>query len=286
MKRGVASRTAEIAALHRALHLRLAKQPILADPYAEKLIRPTWRMVVQSRVLRTLYQRFVNDLRPSNVIFAARSRIAEDLVADKSSRGPVQWVQLGAGLDMFAWRHPQHAKLAQFELDHPDTQAQKRALVGKLGLAPPPNHRFVAIDFERTKISDALRAAGFDPSVPAVFAWLGVTYYLTRDAIRTTLSDVASLAAPGSAIMCDYRLPDRFIYPPDLALARSADRMFEKWGEPHISKLEPDDWRSLAEATGWTLEADLDHEHLDARFDLVRTGFRPVRNYRMLTLGR
>jgi methyltransferase (TIGR00027 family) len=250
------------------------------------MIRFAWRIAVRNRVLRSLYQRFVNDLRPSNVVFTVRSRIAEDLVAEKSRRGPVQWVQLGAGLDTFAWRHPQHAQLAQFELDHPDTQAQKRELVSKLGLVPPANHRFVAIDFERTKISDALRAAGFDPAVPAVFAWLGVTYYLTREALRSTLSDVASLAAPGSAIVCDYRLPDRFIHPPDLALARKADRMFEKWGEPHISKLEPEDWRSLAGPTGWTIEADLDHEDLDAHYGLVRNGFRPVRNYRMLTLGR
>jgi methyltransferase (TIGR00027 family) len=200
---GRASRTAELIAMYRALHLELCKDPLLVDPWAAQMISRPLRIGVQSRLFRSFYLRFVNDLRPAMMSFMVRSRIAEDLFAAKSGLGTVQWVLLGAGLDTFAWRHPEHAELTQFEVDHRDTQTYKRDRLAKLGLSSPAKHRFVTVDFERERISDALRAAGFDPATPAVFAWLGVTYYLTREAIVATLQDVATIAAPGSAIVCD-----------------------------------------------------------------------------------
>jgi methyltransferase (TIGR00027 family) len=213
-----------------------------------------------------------------------RVGLAAHLLAAQVARGPVQWVLLGAGFDMFAWRHPERAEVPQFEVDHPDTQSHKRALVSRLGLTPPPRHRWVACDFERMRVADALRAAGFDASVPAVFAWLGVTYYLTRDAIVSTLTEVASLAAPGSMMVCDYRLPDRFIAPSDAALARKGDRLLMRWGEPHITRLELVDWRQMLPPTGWTIDSTLDADELAARF--ARDGLRPLSYYGLLTLCR
>ncbi len=61
----------------------------------------------------------------------------------------------------------------------------------------------VPVDFEREALRAGLEAAGFDWSVPAVFAWLGVVYYLGGDAIRDTLTTIAG-AAPGSEVVIDY----------------------------------------------------------------------------------
>lgn len=286
MRHGESSRTAESIALYRALDLALNADPIIRDPWAARMLRTSYRIPVQSRLIRSLYLRFRTDIRPMMVTSSARSAIAEDVLAQKAAQGPVQWVLLGAGLDMFAWRHPEHAQLAQFEVDHPATQGHKRSLIAKLGLKPPANHRFVSIDFEKTSISNALRAAGFDPAVPAVFAWLGVTYYLTRPAIDTTLADVASIAAPGSVMVCDYRVPDRHIDPRDAALQRKGDKVIEKWGEPHITKLEPDVWPALVSPAGWSIEEDAGPAELTERFTRMRPGLRPISNYRVLTLRR
>ena len=284
MRAGKTSRTAELIAAYRALDVSLGTEPILGDHFAGKMLRAAWRIPVESRVVRSLYFRFVMDLRPAMITFTGRSRIAEDALAAKAKQGPVQWVLLGAGLDTFAWRHPEHAAVPQFELDHPDTQAHKRAEIQRLGLHAPEGHRFVPIDFERTSIPDALASAGFDRAIPAVFAWLGVTYYLTRDAITRTLMDVAAIAAPGSAMVCDYRLPDSYISERDRPIQKRGDAAIAKWGEPHVSKLEPAEWAKLAADAGWRVDSDIGDDVLSERF--ARVGTRALSNYRIATLGR
>jgi methyltransferase (TIGR00027 family) len=287
MKAGQTSRTAEVVAAMRALDRAINDPPILGDPYAARMIRPAFRALVLNRLIRTIYVRYVSDVRRMMITTSARSRIAEELLTEKKRQGPVQWVLLGAGLDTFAWRHPEHADVPQFEVDHPATQSHKRQLLSRLSLVPPSKHHFVSVELERMRIPDTLVAAGFDPKTPAVFAWLGVTYYLTRAAIEQTLRDVSTIAAPGSALVCDYRLPDHHLDPREVALMRKGDRIFEKWGEPQISKLEVDEWKTLAQETGWTVQADLGRAEIAERFARqCRDGVRPSSNYRILTLGR
>lgn len=57
--------------------------------------------------------------------------------------GRRDYVLLGAGLDTFAWRHPRAGDFVVWEIDHPDTQAWKRAALRRAGLAEPANVRFV-----------------------------------------------------------------------------------------------------------------------------------------------
>ena len=68
----------------------------------------------------------------------------------------------------------------------------------------------VAVDFERTRVGEALAASRYEAARPALFTWMGVVGYLTREAFEQTLGDVASLAAPGSRIRPDNRAaPER-----------------------------------------------------------------------------
>jgi O-methyltransferase involved in polyketide biosynthesis len=43
------SLTSEMVALYRAMHARMHPRPILVDPYAVKLVRPTWGLAARSR---------------------------------------------------------------------------------------------------------------------------------------------------------------------------------------------------------------------------------------------
>ena len=54
---------------------------------------------------------------------------------------------------------------------------------------------FVPVDFERDRIGATLDEAGFTFQEAAVFSWLGVTMYLTPDAIAQTLTTIAQGAA-------------------------------------------------------------------------------------------
>ncbi|MGH7836765.1 MAG: class I SAM-dependent methyltransferase, partial [Candidatus Binataceae bacterium] len=123
-----------------------------------------------------------------------RSRYVEDELDQAIKRGVSQYVILGAGLDSFANRRPNVVKVLRvFEVDYPATQAWKRARLQELGIALPPNLVFVPLDFEKQSLIESLRENGYRPNVPALFSWLGVTPYLTRDAIFDTLRMVASM---------------------------------------------------------------------------------------------
>src|SRR5262249_32483033 len=134
--------------------------------------------------------------RALRLFLVARSRCAEDALAHAVAAGVRKYVILGAGLDTFAYRNPYAAQaLRVFEVDSPATQAWKRDLLRRTRIAEPASLTFVPVDFETQSLAEELRAAGFREAEPAFFSWLGVTMYLTRDAIFSTLSYVASCAA-------------------------------------------------------------------------------------------
>ena len=56
-----------------------------------------------------------------------------------------------------------------------------------LGLKTPEQVRYAPCDFETMSIADALAAQNFAADEPCFITWLGVTQYLTLDAIRETL---------------------------------------------------------------------------------------------------
>ena len=88
----------------------------------------------------------------------SRSRYTEDCLLATISQGVQQYVILGAGMDTFAFRHPElMQKLHVFEVDQPATQAFKCARLEKLGWKLPPQLHFVEIDFSTEQIQTALQ---------------------------------------------------------------------------------------------------------------------------------
>jgi methyltransferase (TIGR00027 family) len=90
-----------------------------------------------------------------------------------------------------------------FEIDHPATQAVKRAHLRSL---PPAiaDVTFVPVNFEQQSVGKALAAVGHDGSRPTCWIWEGVVMYLTPDAMRATLADVGSRSAPDSTLIINY----------------------------------------------------------------------------------
>src|SRR5215472_16931802 len=134
-----------------------------------------------------------------------RSRYAEDrLVGGEFT----QYVNLGAGLDSFAWRRPDLlSSLRVFEVDHPASQAWKLERARDLALPLSDSQVFVPADFEAEPLQDALHTAGFDWRHPALFSWTGVAPYLTAQAIESTLRTIAGVAA-GSEVVFSYRVEE------------------------------------------------------------------------------
>jgi len=243
--------TAERVALWRAMHVQVDPPPhVLDDEVGLRLVAPDegWRRR--------------GDMDPSATSrfragIVARSRFVEDLVAEQADRGVRQYVILGAGLDTFAQRKPQiAARLRVFEVDRPGPQAWKRQRLTELGYGVPDWLRLVPVDFEAGgSWWEALPAAGFDPDQPAVVASTGVSMYLTRDANRATLRQLASLA-PGSTVVMTFQLPLELVDEVDRPGREISERGARASGTPFISFFSPPEMLALARDAGF---ADASH---------------------------
>jgi methyltransferase (TIGR00027 family) len=193
------SRTAQRVAVRRAAHQLLDHPKVFEDSLAIAMAG-----VEAARELQQLGETDAPFARSLRAFIAVRSRYAEDQLALAVARGVRQYVVLGAGLDTFAYRNPwRSAGLRVFEIDHPATQEWKRAQLQQAGIAVPPEMTFAPLDFERQPLDDALRAAGFDPTQPSFFSWLGVTPYLSRPPFDATLQFIARRPAASGAVF-DY----------------------------------------------------------------------------------
>lgn len=168
-----------------------------------------------------------------------RARLAEDIVERAAVDGVQQYVILGAGLDSFAYRRADLLdRLRVFEVDHPASQDWKRLRLKELGIGQPANLVFAPVDFESQTLREGLEAAGFDFTASAVFSWIGVTMYLTFDAIRATLATVAACPA-GTRIVLTYNRPRSALQGLGLATETTLATIATEMGEPFVSLFEP-----------------------------------------------
>jgi len=181
-----------------------------------------------------------------------RARVPEDVVEQAAEDGVDQYVILGAGLDTFACRRSDLAgRVRVFEVDHPDTQRWKRSRLGELGVDPALDVAYVPVDFERQTLRAGLEAADFDFARRAVFSWIGVTMYLTLDAIRVTLSTVGE-AAPGSRIVLTYNQPRDALSGLGAQTEGVLARIVAEMGEPMVSLFRPKQIEDLLRDLGYT----------------------------------
>jgi methyltransferase (TIGR00027 family) len=253
MKPGRASKTALRVAIRRAAHQVMDKPPVLNDPIAIRLIGPEF-----ARDMERAQHKVARDFR---AFMAARSRFVEDQLASAVAQGVTQYVVLGAGLDTFAWRNP-FSELRVFEVDFPATQEWKRGLLDEAALGQAANLTFVPLDFEHKTLAAGLAEAGFDAGKAAFFGWLGVVPYLTREAFRATIGDIARMPA-GSGVGFDYGLSPEVLSPiRRLALKALAERVASA-GEPFKLFFAPDDLERELRDAGFTRIRQVDSKHLN-----------------------
>jgi methyltransferase (TIGR00027 family) len=154
-----------------------------------------------------------------------------------SCGGARELVLLGAGFVSRGHRFG----VQTFEVDLPALFRQKRRLAN--GLAG--DVVYVEADFEHDDPLARLAAAGFDPSTPTVVLWIGVSMYVSAQAVERVLGFVAALA-PGSTVIFDYV----FAEPP-----RDFVRAVERRGEP--IRFRTNDVQTLVERHGLELERDV-----------------------------
>ncbi|MBM3094025.1 SAM-dependent methyltransferase [Ensifer sp. T173] len=259
---GEPSRTALSTASLRAVHQLLDEPIVLSDPIALRILGPE----TEAALRRDPFS--MNDplSRGSRAILVARSRFAEDELARAVAQGIRQYVVLGAGLDTFAYRNPHvETGVRVFEVDHESTQQWKRQCLETAGIALPDSVTFVPVDFEHDTLAERLAVAGFHADQPACFCWMGVTVYLTPQAVLDTLSFVASQPV-GSSITFDYRVPASHLGPVERFVVDLAEKEIAALGEPWLSSFEPEHLQQQLRELGFRHVEDPGPEAINSRY--------------------
>jgi methyltransferase (TIGR00027 family) len=259
MQQGQASVTAIGAAGHRAAHQVLERGFVFADPLALSILgRDADGAIALARERP--------ERRGLRLFIAMRSRFAEDSARDAIDKGVRQILVLGAGLDTFAYRLEPTDDLRLFELDHPATQAEKRRRLTEAKIAEPAHVAYVAHDFEGGGMTGVLEAAGLDPVKRTFGIWLGVTPYLTEQALFATLGELARFPG-GAEVVFDYANPPNAIdegAPRDLH-REMAERVAAS-GEPFRCYLDSAELHTRARELGFSDIEDLDRSGLVSRY--------------------
>ena len=262
-----ASITAMMSSFGRAFHAENEEYPVFADYLAKELMTAEEYTAVQGYILGGA-QFFEPELDPANAkpkellrrlvnIHIAPSPLCRAAYTERALKtavltGTEQYVVLGAGMDTFAFREKEFlTKHRVFEVDHPLTQADKKERIARAGWTVPENLTFVPVDFTRDSLAGQLITGGFDPTAKSFFSWLGVTYYLSAEAIDKTLSALSSLCADGSTLVFDY--PDENFFSAPEKRVQNTIMMAKAGGEPMQSAFSYSELEKLLEKHGFLI---------------------------------
>ncbi len=181
-----------------------------------------------------------------------RTRYIDQHMLDAVKAGASQVVILGAGFESRAYRFRKELKGTKvFEVDFGPTQEYKKRRVLEVLGPPPSNLVFVPIDFTREQASAVLRKAGYRADRKTFFIWEGVSMYLTEQAVRDFLRDIASHSNAASEIVFDHFNP--FFDPPANEANARLVAMLKAWGEPWIFAIPDGQEQQFLASAGLTL---------------------------------
>jgi methyltransferase (TIGR00027 family) len=251
MEQNQVSMTAIMTAYIRSFHALYDAPKIFDDFLAYHLLSEERRAIIEQALIASLQfnETNVKALSPQQMaslagllqfmgasIVLSRSRYTEDKLETAVKQGVKQYIILGAGMDTFAFRRLKLMEQLQvFEVDHPATQAFKRNRITELEWKVPSNLHFVSMDFTQEKLITALMQSSFDLNAKSFFSWLGVTMYLTREEVLTTLGDIAHSIPSGSTLVFDYHdndTPDKETLDFRASLAQQAGELMKSGFDP------------------------------------------------------
>ncbi len=195
-----------------------SENPLISDPYAQVFLDAVgdgvwnWHSAdaLPAGVLEAEPELLLQ--RQAMVSYmACRTAFFDQFFLDATREGIRQVVILAAGLDSRAWRLPWPDGTTVYELDQPKVLDFKLSTLAEHGAEPPCNRVAVAVDL-RQDWPEALRQAGFDPSVPSAWSAEGLMPYLPAAAQDLLFERVQGLSAAGTRVAVE-ALGPKFLDP-------------------------------------------------------------------------
>ena len=169
---------------------------IIYDPYAENFVLGAGIIKLMGHNFSVwLSKKFVPGFHEHLI---SRTRFIDDLIKKSISEQVEQYVILGAGYDSRAYNLKLPSGLKIFEVDQPEVQKIK---LSKLPDEIPnaENITYVSVDFNHQSLKNQLLNSGFDKSKSTIYTLEGVSQYITREALNSTLSELALLTPNSNA---------------------------------------------------------------------------------------
>ena len=276
MDKGKPSQTAIVSAMTRASHLYRDGQPkVFIDEFALPFSgKQTPEDVLEA--MKELHDQVAKEsssefadalLRLNRANICLRQRYAEDEFQKAIANGVRQFVPLGAGLTSFAYRRTDLASqgVQIFEVDFPATQQWKTHLISELNLYVPKNLHLVPVDFQQDTLAEKLKAAGYRTDEPGFFSWLGVTMYLTDDAVFDTLRYIAS-GVSGTEVVFQYYLKPSLLSKENRTYLEAYESEARMMDEPWESFYDPTELKGRVAALGFSEVEDFTSAPANERY--------------------
>jgi methyltransferase (TIGR00027 family) len=176
-----------------------------------------------------------------------RTMFFDRVITSGMARHITQVVSIGAGYDGRSLRYAAPG-VRWWEVDHPDTQADKQLRLERLGI-DVSYINFVGHDLCGPGLALALVSSGYDTNAPSVIVCEGVAVYLDLPELESMLSELRSLATAGTRLALSLSGTSSS---PDHATNRERfEAAVAGVGEVARNALNPTDAVDLFASTGW-----------------------------------
>ena len=250
-----------------------ADKRVINDPYADSFVIGSGFIKLMGHKLNAWLSEKLAPGFHEHLI--ARTKFLDELIQKSAVNGTEQYVILGAGYDSRAHRLELPSSLKIFEVDQPEVSDNKLAKLPK-ELPNSDNVTYVNIDFSYQSLTEQLIGAGFDQKKSAIFTLEGVSQYITKDAVSSTIKELASLTRDTNSIFfmsyVDELLdknPEACFgegYPNPAKKASLIKGLSAKVGEPWISFYNGAEIEDLLSQNGYSIEENVTLEDLNSLY--------------------
>ena len=249
------------------------EKSVINDPYADKF-------VIGSGVIKLMGHRLnvwlSSKLAPGfHEHLISRTRFIDDLIEKSAKEGIEQYVILGAGYDSRANRLNLTPSLKIFEVDQPEVSDIKLSKLPK-DLPNLENITYVNVDFSYQSLSEQLLTAGFDQTKSTIFTLEGVSQYITKEAVSSTIQELSSITKDARSIFFMSYVDELLNkdpaacfgkgYPNPSKKANLIQTLSAKVGESWISFYRDEEIESILAENGYSMKENVTLEDLNSLY--------------------